>query len=52
MQVRHIDHIQLAMPGGREDEARAFYQDVLGIPEVAKPPHLAVRGGCWFERGR
>ena len=23
---------------------------VLGIPEVAKPPHLAVRGGCWFER--
>src|ERR1700722_4928457 len=51
MQVRHIDHIQLAMPAGREDEARAFYQDVLGIPEVAKPPHLAVRGGCWFERG-
>ena len=50
MQVRHIDHIQLAMPAGREDEARAFYQDVLGIPEVAKPPHLAVRGGCWFER--
>ena len=52
MQVRHIDHIQLAMPAGREDEARAFYQDVLGIPEVAKPPHLAVRGGCWFERGQ
>jgi catechol 2,3-dioxygenase-like lactoylglutathione lyase family enzyme len=50
MQVRHIDHIQLAMPAGREDEARAFYQDVLGIPEVAKPPHLAVHGGCWFER--
>ena len=46
-----MDHIQLAMTGGREDEARAFYQDVLGIPEVAKPPHLAVRGGCWFERG-
>jgi catechol 2,3-dioxygenase-like lactoylglutathione lyase family enzyme len=40
------------MPAGREDEARAFYQDVLGIPEVAKPPHLAVRGGCWFERGQ
>jgi catechol 2,3-dioxygenase-like lactoylglutathione lyase family enzyme len=50
MQVRYIDHVQLAMPAGREDEARAFYQDVLGIPEVAKPPHLAVRGGCWFER--
>jgi catechol 2,3-dioxygenase-like lactoylglutathione lyase family enzyme len=51
MQVHHIDHVQLAMPAGREDEARAFYQGVLGIPEIAKPAHLAVRGGCWFERG-
>jgi catechol 2,3-dioxygenase-like lactoylglutathione lyase family enzyme len=37
------------MPPGREAEARAFYVDVLGIPEVVKPPHLARRGGCWFE---
>jgi hypothetical protein len=22
---------------------------VLGIAEQAKPPHLAARGGCWFE---
>lgn len=22
---------------------------LLGIPYVPKPPHLAVRGGCWFE---
>ena len=51
MQVRQIDHVQLAMPAGRENEARAFYRDVLGIPEVEKPPHLAARGGCWFERG-
>ena len=40
------------MPAGREGEARAFYQGVLGIPEKAKPPQLAARGGCWFERGR
>ncbi len=51
MQVRRLDHVQLAMPFGREDEARRFYQDVLGIREVAKPPHLAARGGCWFESG-
>jgi catechol 2,3-dioxygenase-like lactoylglutathione lyase family enzyme len=51
MQVRHIDHVQLAMPAGREDEARAFYRDVLGIPKIAKSAHLAARGGCWFERG-
>ncbi len=39
------------MPLGREAEARAFYRDILGIPERPKPPALAARGGCWFERG-
>jgi catechol 2,3-dioxygenase-like lactoylglutathione lyase family enzyme len=51
MPVIRLDHIQLAMPAGGEADARAFYQGLLGIPEVAKPPHLAVRGGCWFEHG-
>lgn len=51
MQVRHLDHVQLAMPAGHEAEARAFYERLLGIPEVTKPPHLAARGGCWFEAG-
>jgi hypothetical protein len=51
MKVVSIDHVQLAMPPGREAEARAFYSDTLGISEQPKPPHLAKRGGCWFERG-
>lgn len=51
MPVVAIDHVQLAMPAGGEDDARAFYAGLLGIPEVPKPPHLAVRGGCWFEAG-
>ena len=46
-----VDHVQLAMPAGREAEARAFYDGLLGIPEVAKPPALAARGGAWFEAG-
>ena len=46
-----IDHVQLAMPPGGEDRARAFYTGLLGLPEVAKPPVLAARGGCWFESG-
>jgi len=28
-----------------------FFTGKLGIPEVPKPPALAVRGGCWFETG-
>ena len=51
MRIAAIDHVQLAMPPGGEDEARRFYADTLGIPEVPKPPDLARRGGCWFERG-
>lgn len=51
MAVLAIDHVQLAMPAGGEQEARRFYRDLLGIKEVPKPPHLASRGGCWFEDG-
>jgi len=39
------------MPPGGETQARRFYAELLGIPEVPKPTHLARRGGCWFERG-
>lgn len=47
-----IDHVQLAMPPGGEQLASWFYSEVLGVPEVPKPPHLAIRGGCWFEQGQ
>lgn len=49
MPVVGIDHVQLAMPPGREDDARSFYDGLLGIPERPKPPDLARRGGAWFE---
>jgi catechol 2,3-dioxygenase-like lactoylglutathione lyase family enzyme len=51
MKIYAIEHVQLAMPAGEEDKARAFYTGVLGITEKAKPPHLARRGGVWFESG-
>lgn len=43
-----IHHVQLAAPAGSEDRLRWFYGAVLGLPEVAKPPVLAARGGVWF----
>jgi catechol 2,3-dioxygenase-like lactoylglutathione lyase family enzyme len=46
-----LDHLQLAMPAGREAEARAFYGELLGLPELKKPPNLQVRGGVWFALG-
>lgn len=51
MRVIAIEHVQLAMPVGREPDARRFYEGVLGIPEQPKPAALAARGGCWFESG-
>lgn len=45
------DHVQVAIPAGAEDAARAFYAGLLGMTEVAKPPALAARGGCWFVAG-
>ena len=47
-----LHHVQVAMPPGREDEARAFYGNLLGLRELAKPANLATRGGCWFALGR
>ena len=46
-----LDHVQLAMPEGGEERARAFYCGVLGLAEVTKPADLAARGGCWFAGG-
>lgn len=43
-----LHHVQVSMPRGAEDAARAFYRDALGLTEVAKPAALAGRGGCWF----
>ena len=51
MTIIAIDHVQLAMPPGREQEAREFYTALLGLPESPKPPEPAARGGAWFESG-
>lgn len=52
MVIEGLEHVQLAMPAGRESDAIAFYEGLLGIASVAKPARLAGRGGCWFETDR
>jgi catechol 2,3-dioxygenase-like lactoylglutathione lyase family enzyme len=46
-----LDHVQLAMPAGREADAEAFYSGLLGFVRLPKPAPLAARGGCWFGGG-
>lgn len=51
MTILSIDHVQIAMPAGEEDKARAFYIEQLGFIEIPKLPDLAKRGGAWFQAG-
>lgn len=50
MAIIGLDHIQIAIPGGGEEQARQFYGDLLGMHEVPKPDTLSPTGS-WFERG-
>lgn len=49
--ITGLDHVQVAIPAGAEQAARTFYGTLLGMTELAKPPALAGRGGCWFTAG-
>ena len=46
-----LHHVQIGIPEGSEERARAFYGEALGLEEIPKPAHLAVRGGLWFRAG-
>lgn len=49
--ITGIDHVQVAIPPGADDAARAFYGGVLGLPEIPKPAPLNASGGAWFMTG-
>jgi len=49
--IAGIDHVQVAIPPGADDEARAFYGGVLGLAETPKPAPLNASGGVWFVTG-
>ncbi|HMT20745.1 MAG TPA: VOC family protein [Promineifilum sp.] len=46
-----IHHVQITIERADETAARAFYCDMLGLPEVAKPDALKSRGGFWVQVG-
>ena len=49
--VPKIDHVQIAIPAGGEEQARRFYGALLGLEEIEKPANLRKRGGVWFMTG-
>lgn len=51
MSVVRLHHANISIPPGEvaENQARAFYCDVLGLPEIEKPDALKSRGGFWVQ---
>lgn len=49
--ILKVQHAQITIPKGAEDEAREFYCGVLGLKEISKPEILRTRGGFWLEVG-
>jgi catechol 2,3-dioxygenase-like lactoylglutathione lyase family enzyme len=46
---KRIDHVQITIPKGSEDEVRKFYSGLLGLEETEKPDSLKASGGVWFK---
>jgi hypothetical protein len=42
-----LDHVQVAAPPGNEADARRFFGELLGLPELDKPASLQRRSGVY-----
>lgn len=51
LSFRRLDHVQLPIPPGAAEDARAFYGGVLGLEPIQKPDSLRDRGGLWYRAG-
>ena len=46
-----VNHVQVTIPFGAEEEAREFYGKILGLTEIEKPEVLKKNGGLWLQLG-
>lgn len=51
MKRARLQHVSSPFPDGRQNEARAFYGNLLGLEEISIPHTLAARGLVWFSAG-
>lgn len=49
--ILKVQHAQITIPKGAENQARLFYCEFLGLKEIPKPESLQARGGFWLEIG-
>ena len=46
---KRLDHVQICIPNGKENEARQFYTEIIGLTEIPKPAALIANGGLWYQ---
>ncbi len=51
MTILGLHHAQITIPRKAEAQARQFYCELLGLPEIEKPASLQGRGGFWLQVG-
>jgi len=49
IQFKRLDHVQICIPKGKENEARHFYTNIIGLTEIPKPEMLIANGGLWYQ---
>lgn len=50
MSVR-LQHVSIPRPPGSEEKTRAFYGDLLGLPEIPAPNSIQAAEVIWFKLG-
>ena len=51
MKIKRLQHISIEIEIGREDEARQFYGETLGLTEKCRPMGLKDRPLIWYDVG-
>lgn len=51
IEFERLNHVMLCIPEGREEDARVFYGQVLGLPELTDMGYPLPNGAIWFQMG-
>ncbi len=51
VKIKRLQHVSIGIEHGREDEARAFYTNILGLTEKRRPMGLKDRSLIWYDIG-
>ncbi|MEM0998454.1 MAG: VOC family protein [Bacteroidota bacterium] len=49
IQFEKLHHVQVCVPFGSTDRAKAFYCHILGLQEIPKPASAVGKGGFWVK---